>query len=97
MQQKTLIWILGPILPHTVFRLKVGGQVVQKNYSQTDCFYCVGNEDDVCVSEGTSQFGFLELSQSQDLRGEVENSQVQDGDVVPQSGTGAKLGTKMYL
>ncbi|KAI9526242.1 hypothetical protein NQZ68_041925 [Dissostichus eleginoides] len=28
--------------------------------------------------EGTSQFGFLELSQSQDLRGEVVNRQVED-------------------
>ncbi|XP_028257164.1 TP53-binding protein 1 isoform X2 [Parambassis ranga] len=36
-----------------------------------------------CVqSEGESQFGFLELSQSQDLRGEGMNSQ--DEDVVPQ-------------
>ncbi|XP_010785405.1 tumor suppressor p53-binding protein 1-like [Notothenia coriiceps] len=32
----------------------------------------------LCVSEGASQFGFLELSQSQDLRGEVVNRQVED-------------------
>ncbi|XP_028999920.1 TP53-binding protein 1 isoform X2 [Betta splendens] len=37
------------------------------------------------TEEGTSQFGFLELSQSQDLRGEVENSKEEDNDVIPQS------------
>ncbi|KAM7405698.1 hypothetical protein PAMP_000126 [Pampus punctatissimus] len=40
--------------------------------------HCVQSE------EGTSQFGFLELSQSQDLRGEVVNSQEEDEDVAPQ-------------
>ncbi|XP_039986203.1 TP53-binding protein 1 isoform X2 [Xiphias gladius] len=38
--------------------------------------HCIQSE------EGTSQFGFLELSQSQDLRGEVGNSQ--EEDIVPQ-------------
>ncbi|XP_050931500.1 LOW QUALITY PROTEIN: TP53-binding protein 1 [Lates calcarifer] len=38
--------------------------------------HCIQSE------EGTSQFGFLELSQSQDLRGEVVNSQ--EEDIVPQ-------------
>ncbi|XP_044031051.1 TP53-binding protein 1 isoform X3 [Siniperca chuatsi] len=39
--------------------------------------HCIQSE------EGTSQFGFLELSQSQDLRGEV-NSQEEEEDIVPQ-------------
>ncbi|XP_044212627.1 TP53-binding protein 1 isoform X2 [Thunnus albacares] len=49
--------------------------------------HCIQSE------EGTSQFGFLELSQSQDLRGEVVNSQEEDEDVVPQpdSETRSKL------
>ncbi|XP_054477058.1 TP53-binding protein 1 isoform X2 [Anoplopoma fimbria] len=34
---------------------------------------------------GTSQFGFLELSQSQDLRGEVVNSREEEADVVAQT------------
>ncbi|XP_070785468.1 TP53-binding protein 1 [Enoplosus armatus] len=40
--------------------------------------HCIQSE------EGTSQFGFLELSQSQDLRGEVANSQEEEEDIVPQ-------------
>ncbi|KAI3377295.1 hypothetical protein L3Q82_008501 [Scortum barcoo] len=39
--------------------------------------HCIQSE------EGTSQFGFLELSQSQDLRGEVVNSQEEE-DIIPQ-------------
>ncbi|XP_071345711.1 TP53-binding protein 1 isoform X2 [Trachinotus anak] len=39
--------------------------------------HCIQSE------EGTSQFGFLELSQTQDLRGEQVNSQ--EDDMVPQS------------
>lgn len=39
--------------------------------------HCVQSEG------GTSQFGFLELSQSQDLRGEAENSQEEE-DIRPQ-------------
>lgn len=51
----------------------------------------------VCVSEGTSQLGFLELSQSQDLRGEVVNSQVEDNNIAipqPDSERCAKIGIK---
>lgn len=33
-----------------------------------------------CVSGEASQFGFLELSQTQDLCGEAVNSQEEDGD-----------------
>ncbi|XP_031179516.1 TP53-binding protein 1 isoform X10 [Sander lucioperca] len=40
--------------------------------------HCIQSE------EGTSQFGFLELSQSQDLRGEARNSQEEEEDIVPQ-------------
>nr|XP_046252129.1 TP53-binding protein 1 isoform X3 [Scatophagus argus] len=42
--------------------------------------HCIQSE------EGTSQFGFLELSQSQDVRGEVVNSQQeeQEEDITPQ-------------
>ncbi|XP_078110818.1 TP53-binding protein 1 isoform X8 [Sander vitreus] len=40
--------------------------------------HCIQSE------EGTSQFGFLELSQSQDLRGEARNSQEGEEDIVPQ-------------
>ncbi|XP_037610829.1 TP53-binding protein 1 isoform X1 [Sebastes umbrosus] len=40
--------------------------------------HCIQSE------EGASQFGFLELSQSQDLRGEAVNSQEEEDDVVPQ-------------
>ncbi|KAM7424669.1 hypothetical protein PAMA_000834 [Pampus argenteus] len=49
--------------------------------------HCVQSE------EGTSQFGFLELSQSQDLRGEVVNSQEDDEDVgsQPDSETRSRL------
>ncbi|XP_032367336.1 TP53-binding protein 1 isoform X8 [Etheostoma spectabile] len=51
--------------------------------------HCIQSE------EGTSQFGFLELSQSQDLRGEVINSQQEDEeeDIVlqPDSETRTKL------
>lgn len=52
-----------------------------------------------CVSEGTSQFGFLELSQSQDLRGEVVNSREEDEDIIPQpdSETRSKLGIKTLI
>lgn len=41
---------------------------------------------DVCVSGGTAEFCFLELSQSQDVRGEV-NSQQEEGNRAPQSGS----------
>ncbi|XP_034755368.1 TP53-binding protein 1 isoform X2 [Etheostoma cragini] len=50
--------------------------------------HCIQSE------EGTSQFGFLELSQSQDLRGEVINSQQEEEeDIVlqPDSETRTKL------
>ncbi|XP_059201894.1 TP53-binding protein 1 [Centropristis striata] len=40
--------------------------------------HCIQSE------EGTSQFGFLELSQSQDLRAEVGNSRVEEDSSVPQ-------------
>lgn len=43
-------------------------------------------------SEGTSQFGFLELSQSQDLRGEEVNSQEED-----LSERCTKSGTKTFI
>ncbi|XP_040922338.1 TP53-binding protein 1 isoform X2 [Toxotes jaculatrix] len=46
--------------------------------------HCVQSE------EGTSQFGFLELSQSQDLRGEVVNSQEEDRVPQPDSETCTK-------
>lgn len=53
----------------------------------------------VRVSEGASQFGFLELSQSQDLRGEAVNSQEEEDDVVPQpdSERRSKLGIKTSI
>ncbi|XP_029310434.1 LOW QUALITY PROTEIN: TP53-binding protein 1 [Cottoperca gobio] len=41
--------------------------------------HCIQSE------EGNTQLGFLELSQSQDLRGEVVNRQEEDADIVPQS------------
>ncbi|GLD55745.1 tumor suppressor p53-binding protein 1 [Lates japonicus] len=47
--------------------------------------HCIQSE------EGTSQFGFLELSQSQDLRGEVVNSQEEDTAPQPDSERGTKL------
>ncbi|XP_026233676.1 TP53-binding protein 1 isoform X3 [Anabas testudineus] len=53
--------------------------------------HCIQSE------EGTSQLGFLELSQSQDLRGEVVNSQVEDNNIAipqPDSERCAKIAEK---
>ncbi|XP_042369566.1 TP53-binding protein 1-like, partial [Plectropomus leopardus] len=52
----------------------------------------------VCVSDGgTSQFGFLELSQSQDLRGEVNSQEDEDGVPQPDSETRGKLAAEQNI
>lgn len=68
-QQRILKWILELILQQTAFSLKVWSR-----WRKKVCLHLQSSKlHYVCVVEGTSQLGFLELSQSQDLQANQDN------------------------